>query len=419
MKQIIKDDILNKSYTVYNHKSGLTVYMFKTPGFSSYHATFGTNYGSIDNVFSYNNESYEVPHGIAHFLEHKMFECDDGDAFLKFSKTGAYSNAYTSFDKTCYLFSCSKNFYENLDILLDFVSRPYFTNETVLKEQGIIGQEITMYDDMPSWRVFHNLLECLYKDHPIRIDIPGTKETIAKITPELLYKLHEVFYTPSNMYLCIAGDIDEDKVIEIVDKNIKKPYTAPAKSTFKKESNAVFKKEAKQNMEVAKPLFALGFKINESLSSKELRLIELLLKILVGPCSPLYKKLLDAELIDDDFGAELLYGRGFSSIVFEGASEKPQKVCEEIFNEIENLKQQGFDENLFNAVKKEMIGSLLRQFNSPESICGLLLDAAFKKEEPFSLIKELKAIKSCDVKNAFCFFNKESSALSIINTLSR
>ena len=412
----VKDNILNQEYTIYTHSSGLKVYIFKTPGFSTFHATFGTNYGSIDNEYIYNGEKITVPAGIAHFLEHKMFECSDGDAFMKFAATGAYSNAYTSFDKTCYIFSCTNNFYENLKILLSFVSEPYFTNESVAKEQGIIGQEITMYDDMPSWRVFHNLLVALYKNHPINIDIPGTKETISKITPELLYSLYNTFYTPSNMFLALSGDFEEEKIIEIVDGIIAKEEKPKGKAIFKAEELKAVQNEITQIMQVAKPLYAYGFKLEPNLSLKEIISIELLIKVLIGDASPLYKKLMDSELIDDDFGGELMYGRGFSTIIFEGANEHPQKIADAILEEIEALKQNGINEKLFNAVKKNAIGVMLRQFNSPESINAMLCELALKNEDPFETLRVLKEITTEDLLNNLKVFKKENSALSIIKS---
>lgn len=416
MKTKIKDNLLNKEYTLYTHSSGLRVFMFKTPGFSTYHATFGTSYGSIDNEYVYEGKKITVPAGIAHFLEHKMFECEDGDAFLKFAKTGAYSNAYTSFDKTCYIFSCTNNFYENLEILLDFVSHPYFTKETVEKEQGIIGQEITMYDDMPSWRVFHNLLVALYENHPINIDIPGTKETIAQITPELLYSLYNTFYTPSNMFLSLAGDFDEDKVIELVEKIIDPVKKEKGKAIFKEEADIPYKNEITQIMQVAKPLYALGYKLKPELSLKEVLSLELLVKMLIGDASPLYKKLMDNELIDDDFGGELMYGRGYSTVIFEGAGENPQLIRDEIMKEIERVKTEGLNEKLFLAVKKNAIGTMLRQFDSPDTLNTLLVELALKNEDPFISLNILRDITLTDVTAALNTLTKEKAALSIIKS---
>jgi len=416
MKTVIKDNLLNKEYTIYTHSSGLKVYMFKMPGFSTYKATFGTNYGSIDNEYIYNGQKITVPSGIAHFLEHKMFECSDGDAFMKFAKTGAYSNAYTSFDKTCYIFSCSNNFYENLKILLEFVSEPYFTKETVDKEQGIIGQEITMYDDMPSWRVFHNLLVALYKNHPINIDIPGTKETIAQITPELLYSLYNTFYTPSNMFLTLTGDFDEDKVIEIVNSIIEKEEKPKGKAIFKEEELKANKPRITQVMQVAKPLYALGFKLPVAPTLKEVLSMELLLKVILGDASPLYKRLLEKELIDDSFEGDMMYGRGYTTVVIEGSGFDPDTVKDEIFAELENIKQNGIDEKLFSGIKKDAIGSTYRDFNSPGSVNNMLLELALKNEEPFTILKTYKEITTKDLMQSLELLKQENSALSIVKS---
>lgn len=417
MKSKIFNETLNKGYTVYTHSSGLKVYIFKTPGFSSYYATFGTNYGSIDNEYEINGKKITVPAGIAHFLEHKMFECEDGDAFMKFAKTGAYSNAYTSFDKTCYIFSCTDNFYKNLNILLDFVSKPYFTKETVEKEQGIIGQEITMYDDMPSWRVFHNLLVALYKHHPINIDIPGTIESISKITPELLYDLYNTFYTPSNMFLAVSGDVDEQKVIDAVDSIIDPKLKQKGTAIFKEEPLTSVKKYISQDMEVAKPLYAIGFKVLPTLTIKDILSTEIMIKYLIGDASPLYKELMQKEMIDSDFGGEFMYGRGFATIIFEGAYKNPKEIKNAILNKKEEIKKTGINSKLFNAIKKNSIGALLRQFNSPDSINNMLVEAALKNEEPFTVLNTLKEIKEQDVFNKLDLLKEENSALSVINKL--
>ena len=223
MKKKVFEGFADESYVKAELENGLTVYISEKPQYSSSYAIFGTKYGSIDTRFAKDDgEMIDVPEGIAHYLEHKLFEGEDGDAFSKYAKTGANANAFTSFDRTCYLFSCSDNFYENLDILLNFVQSPYFTEENVLKEQGIIGQEIRMYDDSPSWRVMFNLLENMYQNHPVRIDIAGTVESIAKIDADLLYKCYETFYNPANMFICIAGNIDADKTLKQIEKTVTK-----------------------------------------------------------------------------------------------------------------------------------------------------------------------------------------------------
>ena len=219
----VKSERLGESYFEIDHPSGLKILVYPKKNYAATYAVFGTRYGSIDTEFRLNGEEKFtcVPEGIAHFLEHKLFESEDLDAFERYAKTGASANAYTSFDKTCYLFSCTGKFQESLEILLDFVTHPYFTEKTVQKEQGIIGQEIQMCRDEAGWEALFSLLRAMYKTHPVRIDIAGTVESIAEITPELLYKCYETFYNFSNMVLCVAGNVTPDEVLSVADRLLK------------------------------------------------------------------------------------------------------------------------------------------------------------------------------------------------------
>ncbi|MGN1443956.1 MAG: EF-P 5-aminopentanol modification-associated protein YfmH, partial [Acutalibacteraceae bacterium] len=216
----IESKLLNEKYVEINHKSGLKIFVMEKPDYTGAFAMFGTKYGSVDTCFKLKNEAdyTKVPEGIAHFLEHKLFESEDLDAFERFEKTGANANAFTSFDKTCYIFQCADNFSESLEILLDFVKHPYFTEATVQKEQGIIGQEIKMYQDDPDWQVLFNLLRGLYVNNPVRIDIAGTVESIAQINADLLYSCYNTFYNLSNMALAVVGNVTVNQVLEIADK---------------------------------------------------------------------------------------------------------------------------------------------------------------------------------------------------------
>ena len=222
INQITNEKLGETVYTAV-HPSGLEIRVMPKKGYDSAYAVFGVKYGSIDTAVKNESGEFEtIPEGTAHFLEHKLFESEELDAFERFAKTGASANAYTSFDKTCYLFSCSGNFKQNLDILLDFVRHPYFTQKTVEKEQGIIGQEIRMYRDVPDWRVLFNLLCAMYKNHPVRIDIAGTEESIAEISADLLYKCYENFYNLGNMALAVAGNVTVEEVIESADRLLTK-----------------------------------------------------------------------------------------------------------------------------------------------------------------------------------------------------
>lgn len=398
-----------------DHPSGLTVYLYKMDGFASNYAIFGTRYGSIDNRFKVGEKTVEVPAGIAHFLEHKMFECEDGDAFDKFSKYGAYSNAYTSFDRTCYLFNCTGYFYENLKILLNFVSVPYFTEETVKKEQGIIGQEITMYDDMPSFAVFINLLKCLYKNHPVKIDIPGTVESIAQITPKLLYDCHKTFYAPCNMFLCICGDFDEDKVVKIIDDEIKPNVSTKPVSIFEKESENACKKSTRATFDVPKPLFCFGYKENPDISRRETVAKEIAVKMIAGECSPLYKKLVEQNLIDRSFTCEFAAGRGFAFTVFEGSSNDPLKVANAVKDEIDRRKSEGLDIGLFNDLKNGYLGEILKQFDSGEDLAGFVCECACKGYDPAKYIEDIEEITVEDVQKAVNSYCEDAFAISTVS----
>ena len=257
----VKSALTGDKYYKIDHNSGLTIYLYPKKDYNSKYAIFGTRFGSVNNAFSLDGgEVKRVPDGIAHYLEHKMFECEDGDAFLKYAKTGANANAYTSFDKTCYLFGCADNFNESLEILLDFVSRPYFTEETVAKEQGIIGQEIRMYDDSAEWRVMFNMLENMYHNHPVQLDIAGTVESIAEITPELLYDCYYTFYNLNNMVLCIAGDMEPEDILKTADRLLKPCEKHDIKSYFEDEPYEIVSDYVEQKFPVSVPLFNLGFK---------------------------------------------------------------------------------------------------------------------------------------------------------------
>ncbi|MBR7061003.1 MAG: insulinase family protein, partial [Eubacterium sp.] len=237
----IKSEILEEKYFEINHPSGLKIFVMPKENYSSAYAVFGTNYGSIDTRFkrSDSEEWTEVPEGIAHFLEHKLFESEELGAFERYAKTGASANAYTSFDKTCYLFQCSDNFKESLEILLDFVQNPYFTAQTVEKEQGIIAQEIRMYLDEPGWMSMFNLLKCFYHKHPVKIDIAGTVDSIAQITDKLLYSCYNTFYNLHNMALAVVGNVDVESVVEVCTKFLKKSENLSIEKSFEDEPRKI------------------------------------------------------------------------------------------------------------------------------------------------------------------------------------
>ncbi len=420
MKRELFQSDIGESYVKAELSSGLKIYILEKPQYNSSYAVFGTKYGSIDTCFAVNGEETTVPEGIAHFLEHKLFESEDGDAFTKYAKTGAYANAFTSFDRTCYLFSCSDKFYENLDILLSFVQSPYFTKETVEKEQGIIGQEIRMYDDSPAWRVMFNMLMAMYHNHPVRIDIAGTVDSIAQIDYELLYKCYNTFYNPANMFICIAGNVDTEKVLKQIKASVKATEPVMLERINTPEPNEIVNPYVSQKLAVAQPMFCFGFK--EAIKTPERSIkskicTALLIEILAGDASPLYKKLTTEGLINDEFSSEYFNGNGYACVIFEGESKNPQRVAEEIKAEVERLKLEGIDKKLFSAVRCSMYGNAIRLFDSVEGIAMQFIDCAMNDSGLFDDIKYLRSLTAEDVYKRLLKLDIENTVLSVIEPL--
>ena len=417
MKKVYKDSVLSEQVVSAVLPNGLKILIAEKKDFKTNFAIFGTKYGSIDTAFSVNDgETIAVPEGIAHYLEHKLFESEDGDAFARFSETGASANAFTSFDRTCYLFSCADRFEENLDILLDFVQSHYFTAKTVQKEQGIIGQEIRMYDDSPEWCVLFNMLEAMYEQHPVRIDIAGTVESISHITAELLYDCYNAFYNPANMFVCIAGNVDAEKTIERIEKAIKPiPPVKLTRAAFS-EKNSVKEQYVEKKMEIAKPIFNFGFKeecVGER-TPKECICSGLMLDILAGDTSPLYEKLTEAGLINDEFHSEYFQGNDYAAAIFQGESSDPKAVSEAICAEIERLKKEGISDNLFESARRSLYGMAIKSYNNVESIAMNLVDCAMLDVGPFDDIDIMRSITKADVEKRLDLLNPECSVLSVI-----
>lgn len=420
----IKSERIGDKYFEVKHSSGLKIFIYPKENNSSTYAVFGTKYGSIDMCFktSEQNEPDKVPAGIAHYLEHKLFESEDGDAFERYAKTGASANAYTSFDATCYLFSCTENVYESLEILLDFVQSPYFTEQTVQKEQGIIGQEIRMYDDDPQWRVLFNLLGALYQTHPVKTDIAGTVESIAKITPDLLYQCYNTFYNLNNMALGIAGNVDVNKVLELCDKMLKPSKSVSVDRIFEKEPEEILKNRVEQKLSVAAPIFELGFKEaagKNRLTVKEMAETEILLNFLASDASPLFRRLLDAGLINQSsFSYEYFEGPGYATVIFSGESKNPDAVADEIKQEIARVRESGLDATAFERSKKAVYGRIISSFNSVDYLANSMVSDAFSDRDVFSYLDSVAAADLDSVQNRLkTQLKPEYSALSVVKPL--
>jgi predicted Zn-dependent peptidase len=362
--------------TLYTGKlpSGMPVHVFHRPEFVKTYAFFAAEYGSIDLRFRLDGRWADTPAGVAHFLEHKLFDMPGGaNTLQQLSQNGASPNAFTGYEMTAYLFDCADKFEDNLRILLDFVTTPYFTEESVAKEQGIIGQEIRMMEDSPRWMVYCNLMGALYKNHPVGISIAGTAESIAEITKDTLYDCHKAMYTPCNMVLCVAGPGDPERCLAIAEEMLPKEPGRPAERDYGEEGRAAARSEVSQVMAVGLPLFALGFKKGAPASGDARLRAELLddlaCETLAGPSSPLYARLYGKGLINHGFSAGVYTMKGAATLLFTGESKDPAAVRDAILEEAARVAKDGFDPALFGRLKKASYGHHLMQINSPEALC--------------------------------------------------
>ena len=418
----IKNELLDEKCYHIVHPTGLNIYVMPKPGYSGTYAVFGTNYGSIDTkILNKDGEIVDIPEGTAHFLEHKLFESEDLDAFARYAKTGANANAFTSFDTTCYLFSCTGDFAASLKILLDFVQSPYFTEQTVAKEQGIIGQEITMYKDVADWEVLFNLLRALYHSHPVRIDIAGTVESIAKITAQTLYDCYNNFYNLNNMVLAIAGNVDVDEIVSICDemlkpcdeyKFVRKPHDEP---------ETIVQNYIEEKLSVAAPIFSFGYKEIYGLPKRTLKqriATSILLEMLAGNTSELYNSLLEQELINTSFGFEQFTGFGYAATIFSGESKNPEEVARQINAYISDIREKGIDKEAFERTRRKLYGRAVMSFNDIDDVANDLVGAHFDGTGVFDDIEIYRTITVDDVKEVLDnTMREEYAALSVIKPI--
>jgi predicted Zn-dependent peptidase len=414
---------LNETLYIYTHKSGLKAFVVPKKGYTKKYASFATYYGSINNKFIVPGEDTinSVPDGIAHFLEHKLFEQKDGNVMDKFSELGASPNAYTGFNQTVYLFSCTERFDESFKLLLNYVQNPYLTDENVEKEKGIIGQEINMYQDSPGWRSFFNLLQLFYKNNPVRIDIAGTIDSISKINKEILYKCYNTFYHPSNMVVLAVGDVDYNSVFEQVEASIvTNEKREDIKRIFPEESESLNGSYKEQALSVSMPIFQLGFKDNNKYSETEERIIyeitiKVLLNMLFGRSSEFYNKMYNEGLINSSFAFDFDNEINYSFSTIGGESQDPQKVKDNIITLIDSVKKKGLSEKDFDRILKATKGRFVRQFNSVERISRIFIPMYFKNYNIFDYYKAYDKITLGHTTEAFNkHFNPENLALSVI-----
>ena len=423
--QVFSSERLGESYSFFEHSSGLKVYVFPKKMSTSY-ALFATKYGSLENVFklSTDAEFTTVPAGIAHFLEHKMFENEDGvDTFELFGQTGASANAYTSFDKTAYLFSSTDHFYESLEILLNFVTHPYFTKETVAKEQGIIAQEIQMYEDNPSTRVYYELMRALYEKHDVRTEIAGSVESISNITADLLYKCYNTFYNLRNMVLCVCGEVDVKCVTAVLDRCLQ---PAPVQEIIRKyptENPAAFQARTETKMQVSRPQFAIGVKDtaipkDPSAFAKKDFGMRILNEILFSSSTDFYNEMYEKGILNSQFSCEYDSTFSFAYNYYAGEADDPDAVLEIIRQYIHDCASKPIDADAFLRAKRVVYADFIRLFDSTDEIANELVSYAMLDVPLFDTLAVLDSIDKVYVETLLrdCF-KDEFFAISIISPI--
>lgn len=422
--KIIENSKVKEKVYIEKLENGLTVIIFPKKGMQKKYMIWGTNYGSNDNKFIVPGESKitEVPNGVAHFLEHKLFEQPDGTNSLDtLTALGVNANAYTTNDHTAYLFECTDNFYPAMDELMDYVQHPYFTDENVEKEKGIIGQEIRMYDDYPEWKVYLNALNAMYHNNPIKIDITGTIETISHIDKEILYKCYKTFYHPSNMIMVIAGNFEPEKIIEDVKKRlIKTEAKGEIRRINSDEPEEIVQPYIEEKLGVSQPLYTIGIKedVNKLDSNEQVKryiAMEILLDLIFGKSSQLYKKLYEDGKIFGEPSLSYEVGRKYSHILITGQSNEPEFVYKEFKKTVEKMQKEGINVEDFERLKKKEYGEYIREYNDVSDIARMFLTDALKGICTFDYLEDINRV-NVEYLNQLLksVFKEEKMVLSIV-----
>lgn len=394
--QVIENLKVKEKVYIEKLENGLTVMIIPKKGIQKKYMIWGTHYGSNESSFVVPGEEEvtTVPNGVAHFLEHKLFEQENGTNSLDvLTALGVEANAYTTNDHTAYLFECTDNFYEAMDELMDYVQHPYFTDENVEKEKGIIGQEIMMYDDYPEWRVYLNAMQAMYHNNPVKIDIVGTIETISKIDKEILYKCYNTFYNPSNMTMVICGDFEPKAILEEVKKRLidTKP-SGEIKREYPEEPNSIVQEKIEQKLEVSQPLYTIGIKDTGECDVKKHIAMEILLNLIIGRSSNLYKELYNEGIIFAQPSLEYEFTNIYAHVLISGQSNEPEKVYTKFKETINKLKTNGINQEDFERMKKMIYGGYIREYNDVTDIARMFLADSFKGINSFDYLEEIKGI---------------------------
>ena len=379
--------------------NGLTVMIIPKKNIQKKYIIWGTHYGSNDNKFIVpgENEPIEVPKGVAHFLEHKMFEQENGvNSLDKLTSIGVSANAYTTNDHTAYLYECTDNFYEALDEFMDYVQHPYFTDQNVEKEKGIIGQEIRMYDDYPEWRVYLNALGAMYHTNPVKLDVTGTIETISHIDKDILYKCYNTFYNPSNMCLVVSGDFEPEKLLEEIKKRlIDKKQTGEITRIYEQEEESIVKEKVEQEFKISKPLFTIGIKCKPVKQSEKVRThiaMQIILNLLFGESSSLYKELYQDGNLFSSPSLSYEFTDSYAHILISESANDPEMVYTKFKNKIKEFKENKLDKNNFDRIKKMIYGEYIKEYNDITEISRMFLSDFMKGLDSFDYLEEIDGV---------------------------
>ena len=427
--QVIENLKVKEKLYIEKLENGLTVMVIPKPGIQKKYMIWGTNYGSNDSEFIVpgEEEKTKVPNGVAHFLEHQLFEQENGTNSLDvLTALGVNANAYTTNDHTAYLFESTDNFYPAMDELMDYVQHPYFTDENVEKEKGIIGQEIMMYDDYPDWRVYLNAMQAMYHNNPIKIDITGTIETIGKINKEILYKCYKTFYNPSNMVLVISGDFEPEKIIgEVKKRLIENQNQGEIKRIYPEEPETIVQELIEQRLEVSQPLYTIG--INDMINKKSMEnskeivkkhiSIEILLNLLIGRSSELYKELYNKGIIHGQPSLDYEFGKTYAHVLITGQSKEPETLYNEFKEKVKEMKKKGISKGDFQRIKKMIYGGYVKEYNDVQDIARMFLADYFKGINSFDYIEEIEGINVEYLNQVLNdVFKEEKMVLSIVKS---
>ena len=393
--QVIENLKVKEKAYIDKLENGLTIIIIPKTGIKKKYVIFGTHYGSNDSKFIVPGESEvtEVPKGVAHFLEHKMFEQENGRNSLDvLSSLGVNANAYTTNTHTAFLYECTDNFYEALDEFMDYIQHPYFTDENVEKEKGIIGQEIMMYDDYPEWKVYLNALGAMYHNNPVKLDIAGTIETISHINKEILYKCYNTFYNPSNMCLVVCGDFVPEEILKEIEKRLvfKNP-SGEIKRIYEKEEESIVKPTIEANMDVSIPLFTMGIKCKPVSQGQKVKK-DIAINMIIGESSTLYQDLYKSGILLNSPSYEFDFTNEYAHLLISGASRNPQEFYNRINEEINNLKTKGLCKEDFERTKKMIYGDYIKEYNDVSDIAKMFLSDFMNGINSFEYLEEISSI---------------------------